>query len=61
MSHTKLSEGDVGAEMAPCGVSGRGGPGARRKEWLEAREEGRDIARRVGVRNKKGTPAASSL
>lgn len=49
------AKGEVGAED---GVSGR--VGYRRVELVDAREDGREIGRRVGVRNRKGTPAISS-
>lgn len=48
------ANGDVGAED---GVSGRAG---YRRFELDAREEGREIGRRVGVRKRNGTPATSS-
>ena len=49
------SNGELGADV---GVSGR--PGAKRKEWEDARLDGLEIGRRVGVRKRKGTPAISS-
>src|ERR1700685_3919737 len=47
------ANGEGGPEV---GVSGR----FSRTECDEAREEGRDAGRRVGVRNRNGTPATSS-
>jgi len=49
------ASGELGADD---GVSGR--VGYKRVEWVEARDDGRDIGRRVGVRKRKGTPATSS-
>ena len=48
-------------DTTDCGVSGLGGPGATRNECVDAREEGREIGRLVGVRKRNGTPAVSSL
>lgn len=51
-----IASGELGAEL---GVSGR--LGIKRAEWVEAREEGREMGRRVGVRKRKGTLSMSSL
>lgn len=55
------NEGELGADIVAFGVSGLGGPGASRNECDDAREEGREMGLRLGVRNKNGTPDMSSL
>jgi hypothetical protein len=50
-----IASGELGAEVGVSGLFGM-----RRAEWLDAREDGRDIGRLVGVRKRKGTPATSS-
>ncbi len=51
-----MASGELGAEL---GVSGR--LGISRAEWVEAREEGLEMGRRVGVKKRKGTLSMSSL
>lgn len=49
-----IASGELGADV---GVSGRA---IRRAECVEALEDGRDMGRRVGVRNRNGTLSTSS-
>ena len=51
-----MASGELGAEL---GVSGRA---IRRAEWewVDARDDGREMGRRVGVRKTNGTPSTSS-
>lgn len=50
-----MGNGEFGRD---AGVSGLFG--LTRVEWEEALDDGRDIGRLVGVKNKKGTPETSS-